>query len=86
MKKYILSMSLVLLAGTPAFAGGVHCKSCPAENDKCIEINCTHVTKNSQAKCTNESVINELLKPAVKTAGGACCSWLPNAAGCFKGC
>lgn len=33
MKKYILSMSLVVLTSSAAFAGGVFCKEYPAETD-----------------------------------------------------
>lgn len=86
MKKYILSMSLVLLTGVPAFAGGVFCKECPAENNTCIPRNCEEATNASSAKCTSQSALNEILKSKTQTAAGACCSWGENISGCFKGC
>lgn len=86
MKKYLLSMSLVLLAGAPAFAGGVFCKECPAETDKCIPICAENTTKSSKEKCTNDTAILDVLKPKTQTAAGACCSWGPNIQGCWKGC
>ncbi|MBS1970866.1 MAG: hypothetical protein JSU04_11190 [Bdellovibrionales bacterium] len=78
-------MTLVLFASTASFAGGILCKQCPVESDQCVPVNCPSATKGSQAKCTNDSAINDFLKPVVKTAAGVCCSDL-EVQGCFKGC
>ncbi|WP_413291363.1 hypothetical protein [Bdellovibrio sp. HCB337] len=79
MKKYVLSISLVLLAGSNAFAGGYFCRQCPAENDKCIPI-C------AEKSCTNnENALLKVLTPKLDTEAAACCSWGP-IPGCMKGC
>lgn len=78
-------MTLVLFASAASFAGGVHCTQCPAESESCMPRVCPEMTKGSQSKCTNDSAINEFLKPVVKTAAGVCCSDL-EVQGCFKGC
>lgn len=82
-----MTMTLVLFASAASFAGGVFCKECPAENENCMPKACPNMTKDSQAKCTNGSAINQFLKPVAKTAAAACCSWsevhIPD---CMKGC